>query len=135
MRERIGVKRSFVGLALGAALLGAGGPPADRFDTVVIDVARRLGTALHAGGVRVVLNRDADRFVSLEERTSLANDAKADLFVSIHANAARSRVPRGTETFFAALEASDAAAGEVAAREKQALASPPAPPRPRSPAP
>jgi N-acetylmuramoyl-L-alanine amidase len=146
MREGIGVRRSCVALALGLVLLGAGDPPADRFDTLVIDaghggedrgargaggllekdlvldVARRLGAALRARGVRVVLTRDADRFVSLEERTSLANDAKADLFVSIHANASRSRAARGTETYFAALEASDAAAGEVAVRENEAFA-------------
>jgi N-acetylmuramoyl-L-alanine amidase len=142
------VKRSCLLLALAAALLGAAEPPADRFDTVVIDaghggedqgargaggllekelvldVARRLGEALRARGLRVVATRDDDRFVSLEERTSLANDAKGDLFVSIHANAARTRTPRGAETFFAALEATDAAAGEVAARENEAFAAP-----------
>ncbi len=147
------MKRSLVGLALAVALLGAAEPPADRFDTVVIDaghggedqgargaggllekelvldVARRLGAALRARGVRVVATRDDDRFVSLEERTSVANDAKGDLFVSIHANAARSRAPRGAETFFAALEASDAAAGEVAARENEAFAAPDSPGR------
>jgi N-acetylmuramoyl-L-alanine amidase len=140
--------RSLVVVALAAALLGAADPPADRFDTVVIDaghggedqgargaegllekelvldVARRLGAALRARGVRVVPTRDDDRFVPLEERTSAANDARGDLFVSIHANAARSRTPRGAETFFAALEASDAAAGEVAARENEAFAAP-----------
>jgi N-acetylmuramoyl-L-alanine amidase len=142
------VRRSLAAIALATALLGAAEPPLDRFDTVVIDaghggedqgargaggllekelvldVARRLGEALRARGVRVVATRDEDRFVSLEERTSVANDAKGDLFVSIHANAARSRAPRGAETFFAALEASDAAAGELAARENEAFAAP-----------
>jgi N-acetylmuramoyl-L-alanine amidase len=142
------VKRAFSLLGFAAALLGAAEPPPDRFDTVVIDaghggedqgargaggllekdlvldVARRLGEALRARGLRVVATRDGDRFVSLEERTSLANDAKGDLFVSIHANAARTRTPRGAETFFAALEATDAAAGEVAARENEAFALP-----------
>ena len=142
------MKRWFLLPAFAAALLGAAEPPADRFDTVVIDaghggedqgargaggllekelvldVARRLGEALRARGLRVVATRDGDRFVSLEERTSLANDAKGDLFVSIHANAARTRAPRGAETFFAALEATDAAAGEVAARENEAFAAP-----------
>jgi N-acetylmuramoyl-L-alanine amidase len=137
---------ALIGAADPPRLVGAADPPADRFDTVVIDaghggedrgargaggllekelvldVARRLGGALRARGVRVVQTRDADRFVSLEERTSVANDAKGDLFVSIHANAARTRVPRGTETFFAALEPSDAAAREVAARENEAFA-------------
>jgi N-acetylmuramoyl-L-alanine amidase len=142
------VKRPLVVLALAAGLVGAADPAADRFDTVVIDaghggedrgargaggllekelvldVARRFGAALRARGLRVVATREDDRFVSLEERTSVANDARGDLFVSIHANAARSSAPRGAETFFAALEASDAAAGEVAARENEAFAAP-----------
>jgi N-acetylmuramoyl-L-alanine amidase len=76
---------------------------------------------LRARELRVVMTREDDRYVSLEERTSLANDARADLFVSIHANAARSVRARGIESYFASLEASDAAAGEVAARENRAF--------------
>jgi N-acetylmuramoyl-L-alanine amidase len=133
-------------LAFGAAACLAAGPPAgDRFDTVVIDpghggedhgararggleekglvldVARRLAARLRRRGLAVLLTRERDEFVSLERRTALANDARGDLFVSIHANAAKSRGPRGSETFFAALDASDEAAGEVAARENRAF--------------
>jgi N-acetylmuramoyl-L-alanine amidase len=131
---------------MAAACLAAGDPAGDRFDTVVIDpghggedhgargrdgleekelvldVARRLAARLRTRGLAVVLTRERDEFVPLERRTALANDARGDLFVSIHANAARSRGPRGTETFFAALDASDESAREVAARENRAFA-------------
>jgi N-acetylmuramoyl-L-alanine amidase len=71
--------------------------------------------------VHVVLTRDDDSFVALEERTSRANDARGDLFISIHANAAPTGKPRGVETYFVSLEASDVSARAVADRENQAL--------------
>ena len=70
----------------------------------------------------VVMTRERDEFVPLERRTSLANDADADLFLSIHANAAPNPRPRGVETFFASLDPTDEAAGELAERENQAFA-------------
>jgi len=144
-------KRGLLGLGCGLAVLAGGAaraadePPA-RFDTVVIDaghggddqgargprgllekdlvldVGRRLAAKLRDAGLRAVLTRDADRFVGLEERTSIANDARADLFVSIHANASEARAARGIETFFVSLEASDDAARSLAAAENQAFA-------------
>ena len=135
--------------AFGWALLSspAGSEPRpDRFDTVVIDaghggenpgargvegllekdlvldVSLRLAKRLEARGLDVVMTRRDDRFVSLEERTSIANDARGDLFLSVHANASRSRSARGIETFFVSLEASDEAAQRLANLENQAFA-------------
>jgi N-acetylmuramoyl-L-alanine amidase len=88
---------------------------------LVLDVTRRLARRLQAGKLQVVLTRDSDVFVPLETRTSLANDARGDLFISIHANSARSTRPRGIETFFVSLEASDETARQVAERENQAF--------------
>jgi N-acetylmuramoyl-L-alanine amidase len=129
-----------------ALLCGADAPPADRFDTVVIDaghggddhgargragllekdlvldVAKRLGARLRERGLRVVMTRTDDRFVPLEERTSIANDARGDLFVSVHANASTYRGARGIETFFASLEASDEASRRLAEAENLAFA-------------
>lgn len=141
------VIRPLVQLLLSVPLLmGAGDPQADRFDTVVVDaghggedfgakgagglyekdlvldIARRLSRALAARGLDVVMTRERDEFVPLERRTSLANDADADLFLSIHANAAPNPRPRGVETFFASLDPTDEAAGELAERENQAFA-------------
>jgi N-acetylmuramoyl-L-alanine amidase len=100
---------------------GATGPSGLREKDLVLDVAKRLAIRLRKSGIQVVLTRDGDRFLSLEERTSVANDARADLFLSIHANASRSRSPKGVETYFASLDATDDAAREVAARENDAL--------------
>lgn len=100
---------------------GATGPSGLREKDLVLDITRRLKRRLERRGVRVVLTRDEDRFLSLEERTAVANDARADLFLSIHANASASRRPRGIETYFASLEASDAAARETAERENSAF--------------
>ena len=88
---------------------------------IVLDVSRRLAKILEANRLDVILTRDTDRFVPLEVRTARANDARGDLFVSIHANAASVRQARGIETYFVSLEASDAASRLVADRENEAL--------------
>ena len=88
---------------------------------LVLDVSRRLARLLEARDLQVVLTRETDAFVPLEVRTSRANDARGDLFISIHANAATSRQVRGIETYFVSLEASDAASRQVADRENEAL--------------
>jgi N-acetylmuramoyl-L-alanine amidase len=88
---------------------------------LVLDVARRVATRLREEGVRVVTTRGEDRGVGLHERTSIANEARGDLFVSVHANAAPSLRARGIETYFASLEASDDDAGRLAALENEAF--------------
>jgi N-acetylmuramoyl-L-alanine amidase len=101
---------------------GAKGPNGVLEKDVVLDVGRRLAEELEDAGLRVVLTRSSDEFVSLDKRTHIANDARGDLFVSIHANAAKDVSIRGTETFFLSLEATDEAARRVAERENQAFA-------------
>ncbi len=88
---------------------------------VVLDVSQRVARALEARGVEVLLTRTDDTFIPLEERTSRANDARADLFVSIHANSAKHAKPSGIETFFVSLDATDEDAAELAARENEAF--------------
>lgn len=100
---------------------GALGRSGLREKDLVLDVAKRLAKRLRRAGIEVILTRDKDDFLSLEQRTAVANDARADLFVSIHANASPSAKPQGIETYFAALDASDAAAHETAERENRAL--------------
>lgn len=85
---------------------------------LVLDVAQRLEKLLtDLGGFQVVLTRHADDFIPLEERTALANRARADLFLSIHANASRDVTARGVETYVLNLNASNQSAAAVAARE------------------
>ena len=87
---------------------------------LTLDVALRLSRLLEKQpGVDVVLTRDSDVFIPLEERTSIANREGADLFLSIHANASRNPKARGVETYFLNF-ASNPAAEAVAARENSA---------------
>jgi N-acetylmuramoyl-L-alanine amidase len=87
---------------------------------VVLKAAKILRQALiDELGVQVLLTRETDVFVPLEERTAFANTQGADLFLSIHANASRNLGMRGLETYFLNLT-SDECAIEVAARENAA---------------
>jgi N-acetylmuramoyl-L-alanine amidase len=76
-------------------------------------LARRLKTEL---GVQVVLTRHDDRFVPLEDRTALANNENADLFISLHVNASPNGEARGIETYYLD-NTTDEAAIRLAARE------------------
>lgn len=84
---------------------------------LVLDVSLRLKRLLETkSGAEVILTRTDDRFIPLEERTAIANEKAADLFVSIHANASRDRRARGIETYYLNFT-SNPEALEVAARE------------------
>ncbi|GMV23347.1 MAG: hypothetical protein AMXMBFR57_32960 [Acidimicrobiia bacterium] len=83
---------------------------------LVLDVALRVEALLQKAGVDVVLTRRTDEFIPLEERTAIANREGADLFLSIHANAARRTTARGVETYFLNF-ATNPEAEAVAARE------------------
>lgn len=84
---------------------------------LVLDVALRLAKLVRTElGAEVVMTRDTDVFIPLEERTGIANSKGADLFLSIHANSSRSLKAAGVETYFLNF-AADRHAEEVAARE------------------
>lgn len=83
---------------------------------IALDIARRVRDDLEERGFEVIMTRDKDVFIPLEQRAFIANSRDADLFVSIHVNAARNRKARGLETFYLNL-ATSADAAEVAARE------------------
>lgn len=84
---------------------------------IVLDVALRLEKLLaKVEGIEVVLTRRDDEFVPLQERTAMANQQGADLFLSIHANASNAASARGVETYFLNF-ASNGSAAAVAARE------------------
>jgi N-acetylmuramoyl-L-alanine amidase len=77
--------------------IGVGGV---REKQVTLALARALAEDLEALGFDVVLTRKDDRFLDLEERTAIAEAARGDLFVSLHANAARRVSVRGVETYY-----------------------------------
>ena len=133
-------------LVFGLAVCSPGpGRAASRFDTVIVDaghggedagaqgsgtlaeknlvlsIAKQVAEKLRNGGLRVVMTRSDDSFVSLEERFAIANDARGDLFVSIHANASEDAAAHGSEVYFYSSVASDDHARRVASRENRAL--------------
>jgi N-acetylmuramoyl-L-alanine amidase len=84
---------------------GAASPGGTLEKNVTLEVARRLKTLIEARlGIQVLLTRDDDRRVALDERASLANNNKADLFISLHANAAFVPTISGAEVFYLALD-------------------------------
>ncbi len=88
--------------------------------TIVLDVTLRLKKKLEAQGFEVLLTRSKDEYVSLSDRSEFANSSRADVFVSIHANAAPNRQACGFETYFLS-EAKTDWERAVAARENAAL--------------
>jgi len=96
---------------------GAIGPGGLTEKEVVLDVARHLRDLLRDRlGKKVLLTRDKDAFVELDDRAKFANRHKADLFVSIHINSHPRRATHGIEMYHFGI-ASDRRAMEVAARE------------------
>jgi N-acetylmuramoyl-L-alanine amidase len=97
--------------------VGTTGPEGLREKDLVLDVSKRLGELIEARmGSEVIFTRSDDTFVSLSRRTGIANDAKADLFLSIHANSSTLRSAAGVETYYLNFTTSKSAL-EVAARE------------------
>lgn len=99
---------------------GALGVSGTKEKAVVIAVARELARELQAGGrYRVILTRSADTFIPLRERVARAQDAKADLFLSLHADAHPDRDVRGASVYTLSEDASDREAEALAARENR----------------
>ena len=98
---------------------GARGPSGVEEKAIALEVARRLRGLIEARlGIRVILTRDDDRAVRADERAALANNTKADLFLSLHANGAPSPMVAGAEVFHLRLDRE----GEDARRAAQAEA-------------
>ncbi len=85
---------------------------------ITLDVAKRLAALVKERlGCNVVMTRDKDVFIPLDQRPFIAKSKDADLFVSIHVNANRKRKAKGIETYIQSLTASDRDAMATAARE------------------
>ena len=96
---------------------GTIGPDGLKEKDLVLEVGRRLGKLLETRlGAEVVYTRKDDTFIPLETRTAIANQQRADLFISIHANSSRDPNARGVETYYLNFTSSPDAL-EVAARE------------------
>jgi N-acetylmuramoyl-L-alanine amidase len=100
---------------------GAVGPTGLREKEVALDLARRLKRVLQNDRrMTVVLTRDEDRHLDLDERTAIANHNGADLFISIHLNSSPRTGAHGAETYFLSTEATDDEARTTAALENRA---------------
>ena len=96
---------------------GVRGPKGTLEKQITLDVARRLKTLIETRlGVRIIMTRDDDRGISLDERAAVANNSKADLFLSLHVNGAPSPSLKGTEVYYLRLDR----AGEEARRSTAA---------------
>jgi N-acetylmuramoyl-L-alanine amidase len=101
---------------------GAHGPQGTLEKDVTLGVARRLKAAIEARlGARVILTREADQTVGLDERAAVANNNKADLFISLHANASVRGIASGAEVFYLSLADYGAQAQRVAQGESEPL--------------
>lgn len=110
------IRRIVVDAGHGGHDPGAIGPRGVREKDVTLAMARRLRRRLERAGFQVVLTRNDDRTLDLPERTALANTARGDLFVSLHANAHPRRDRAGIETYFLNVT-DDRYAARLAARE------------------
>lgn len=84
---------------------------------IVLSLSKKIGAILTAKGYTVLLTRDTDRFIPLKERTAFATRHKADLFLSIHANASENPQVNGIETYYLDVKSTDKNAEIIAARE------------------
>jgi N-acetylmuramoyl-L-alanine amidase len=115
-----------LGLKLGRVVIDAGhgghdsgtvGPNGLMEKELVLDVAQRLGALITKQmGAEVIYTRSTDVFIPLEERTKIANDQKADLFISVHANSSSEPSATGVETYYFNLT-SDKSGLDLATRE------------------
>ncbi|MDM8551882.1 N-acetylmuramoyl-L-alanine amidase [Desulfobacterales bacterium HSG2] len=114
----LGVKRIVIDPGHGGRDGGAVGYNKRVYEkNVVLSIAKRLARKIRRKlGCEVIMTRTTDRFLSLEERTAIANTKNADLFISIHTNSHEDKRAYGIETYFLNL-ATDEDAVRVAARE------------------
>jgi N-acetylmuramoyl-L-alanine amidase len=112
------VSRIVIDAGHGGHDTGTIGPHGLMEKDLCLDIALRLGRLIETKlpGAEVVYTRKDDTFVPLEERTAMANDVKADLFISIHANSSHDHAARGVETYYLNFATSEESM-EVATRE------------------
>lgn len=117
-----GLKKVIIDAGHGGKDPGAIGATGVQEKNVVLSIAKKAGAYIEKNfpDVEVIYTRDSDVFLELHERSTIANENKADLFISIHANSAGSSEAHGTETYVLGLHKSEANL-EVAKRENAVI--------------
>jgi N-acetylmuramoyl-L-alanine amidase len=102
--------------------LGAKGAAGTTEKDVTLTIARKLRGAVEARlGLRVLMTRDDDRSVAMTDRTAIANNSKADMFISLHVNASFRDAVSGASVYVAAFDPDQIAANRVASDRLPAL--------------
>jgi len=86
---------------------GAKGPKGLKEKAAALEIGQAVAARLEAAGFQALLTRDDDTFIPLWDRARVANAQGADLFISLHLNAARAKAARGSEVFFLSLGKGD----------------------------
>lgn len=113
----VSLKKVVVDAGHGGNDPGAIGKSGLREKDVNLDIAKRLSTLLRETGVEVIMTRSSDVFVPLAKRASIANNAKAELFISIHSNASRVRSVNGLEVYYISPKSNDLKRARAAAKD------------------
>jgi N-acetylmuramoyl-L-alanine amidase len=117
-----GLRSVVIDAGHGGAELGSRGVGGLQEKEVTLSVARRLKAALESRlGVRVILTRDADEAVALDRRAAIANNNKADLFISLHANASVRPATAGAAVYYLSLDEYGDEALRAAAAPRETL--------------
>ena len=106
---------------------GARGPRGLKEKAAALEIGKAVGRKLEAAGFEAVFTRDDDTFIPLWDRAKAANAQGADLFISLHLNAARAKAARGSEVYFLSLGQGDDDDEVVAAENAGAGAAPGSP--------
>jgi len=94
---------------------GAKGPNGFKEKDITLKISRYLKSYIENKiGIKVFMTRNSDRNISLEQRASIANNHKADMFISVHCNGYRSTRAHGSETYILSMEATDREARKLA---------------------
>jgi N-acetylmuramoyl-L-alanine amidase len=126
--EAPGIRTIVIDPGHGGKDVGAIGPGGTSEKDLTLAVCHKLASVLGAKtGARIVLTREDDSVVSLDQRTAIANQYKADLFLSVHMNAAVVKGARGSETYFLSADASDEIAKKAAESENASVSAAAAP--------
>ena len=100
---------------------GARGARGTNEKDVVLEIGKKLKDALNAGtGARAFLTREGDYYVPFKKRLSMARELGADLFISIHADAARNRAASGTSVYCLSTSGASSEAAKILARKENA---------------
>jgi len=95
-----GIKKIVLDAGHGGRDPGAIGRDGIKERYIVLDITKKVKRLLEDEGIEVILTRYNNTFIPLERRSDIANQEDADLFISIHANASRSRWLRGFEVYY-----------------------------------